>query len=165
VANFVANQTELGGTGTVEFTELSICNATSFDWFFEGGSPESSTDPNPTIAYNIAGDFDVTLTVSNETGSHTFTIENYIQVGVGLNEIVLENIEVIPNPSNGIFRLMNPSQEKLNITVYSILGAVVLEEPAFSNENLIDLSDQESGIYFLRMQIGDEVRSIKLIKK
>mgnify|MGYP005839047619 CR=1 FL=1 len=165
VADFEANTTELVGTGQVEFTELSICNATSFAWEFEGGTPATSSDPNPTISYDMAGDFDVTLTVTNTTGSHTLTMEEYIHVGVGINNQAIQNISVMPNPSNGIFKLVNPSQEEISIRIYSILGTQILEQNTITNEEMIDLSDQQNGIYLLQVQMGDNVKSIRLIKR
>jgi PKD repeat protein len=165
VANFEANITELMGTGTVEFSELSICNATSFAWEFEGGTPATSSDPNPNVTYDMAGDFDVTLTVSNATGSHTITMEEYIHVGVGLAEQAINEISVMPNPSNGLFKLVNPAQEEMNIAVYSVLGNQIFEKRAVTAEEMIDLSDQQNGIYLLQVQMGDVVKTIRLIKR
>jgi PKD repeat protein len=165
VADFEANITELMGTGSVEFTELSICNATSFAWEFEGGTPATSSDPNPTVTYNMAGDFDVTLTVTNETGSHSITMEEYIHVGVGFAEQNMDGIAVMPNPSTGVFRLSNPSAQQLNIRVYSILGTQILEKQAIESDELIDLSEYENGVYLLQLQMGDDVKSMRIIKK
>jgi len=165
VADFEANTTELMGTGSVEFTNLSTCNAASYAWEFEGGTPATSSDENPTVTYNMAGDFDVTLTVTNATGSHTLTMEEYIHVGVGLAEQTVNGINVMPNPSNGIFKLVNPSQEEISIKVFSILGNQILENSSITAENMIDLSDQQNGIYLLQIQMGDQVKSIRLIKR
>lgn len=165
VADFEANITELAGTGDVEFTELSICDATSFAWEFEGGTPASSSDPNPTVTYDMAGDFDVTLTVTNATGSHTLTMEEYIHVGVGIAEQAINSVNVMPNPSNGFFKLINPSQEDISISVYSILGTQILEKASIASEFMIDLSDQQNGIYLLQIQMGEEIKSMRLIKR
>ncbi|MEZ4932067.1 MAG: PKD domain-containing protein [Saprospiraceae bacterium] len=53
---------------TVTFDNLSSPNAETFLWTFEGGDPATSTDENPTVVYNAAGSFDVTLvaTVSRQ---------------------------------------------------------------------------------------------------
>jgi PKD repeat protein len=165
VANFEANITELMGTGEVEFTELSYCNATTFEWTFEGGTPASSNDPNPTVTYDMAGDFDVTLTVSNATGSHTITMEEYIHVGVGLNEQNINQVQVMPNPSTGIFKLTNPAFKEMKVSVYSILGTQLFERTITSQEDMINLTDQENGVYLLQIQMGDDVKSMRLIKK
>lgn len=58
----------------VTFINTSIF-ASTFDWSFSGGSPESSTQRNPLIIYNENGTFSVTLTVSRGDDSDTITKE------------------------------------------------------------------------------------------
>ena len=79
-AGFSADVTSGCAALTVQFTNQSSSNATSFDWSFPGGDPSSSTDENPTVTYNSPGTYDVTLIVSNAAGSDTMTITNYIDV-------------------------------------------------------------------------------------
>jgi PKD repeat protein len=52
----------------------------NYVWTFAGGTPSTSTQPNPTITYNVAGVYDVTLTVSNAAGSDTKTVSRQIVV-------------------------------------------------------------------------------------
>jgi PKD repeat protein len=42
--------------------------------------PPTSTYQNPSVAYAVAGEYDVSLTVSDGTDSQTFIAENYIHV-------------------------------------------------------------------------------------
>ncbi len=56
---------------TVTFTNASLGNPTNFNWNFPGGTPSSSTEPNPTVVYNNGGVFNVQLSVSNAAGSNT----------------------------------------------------------------------------------------------
>ncbi|HBS86242.1 MAG: hypothetical protein A2W91_09275 [Bacteroidetes bacterium GWF2_38_335] len=65
---------------TVDFTDLSTGGATSWNWDFPGGSPATSTLQNPTITYNTAGTYDVTLEVSNASLTDTETKTAYIEV-------------------------------------------------------------------------------------
>ncbi len=64
-ADFVASPTEICEGENVEFTDQSIGNILSWNWFFEGGSPEISSDQNPAVYYETAGVFDVRLIVSD----------------------------------------------------------------------------------------------------
>lgn len=62
------------------FTNLST-NATSYQWFFPGGSPDTSTVTNPVnICYNTPGNYDIQLIASNATSSDTLLLQNYITV-------------------------------------------------------------------------------------
>lgn len=80
VANFSANVNKICAGSQVAFNDLSSNNPTSWTWTFEGGSPVSSTNANPTITYNTPGTYAVTLTASNTGGNNTSTQTAYITV-------------------------------------------------------------------------------------
>ena len=80
VADFSADTTIVSAGGSVTFTDLSTNGPTSWDWTFEGGSPSGSTSQNPTVTYNSAGTYDVSLTAANSAGSDSETKTNYITV-------------------------------------------------------------------------------------
>ena len=64
----------------VQFTNQSGGNPTSFAWVFEGGSPGTSSQPNPVVTYNAPGLYDVQLTVENPTGDDVLLLSEYIEV-------------------------------------------------------------------------------------
>ncbi len=69
------------GNSAICYTDLSTDNPTSWNWTFEGGTPENSTEQHPCgISYNTPGIFSVTLTTSNIMGSNTLTKAEYIIV-------------------------------------------------------------------------------------
>lgn len=79
VASFTADVTE-GCMGLeVQFTDNSV-GATSWNWTFPGGTPATSTEQNPVVVYNTAGDYDVTLEISDGTEVTEMTKNNYITV-------------------------------------------------------------------------------------
>ncbi|OFX31717.1 MAG: hypothetical protein A2X08_06650 [Bacteroidetes bacterium GWA2_32_17] len=80
-ASFTATPTILTIGSSVNFTDNSLGTPTSWNWSFPGGTPSNSSLQNPTIVYNTAGTFDVSLTVTNTGGSSTETKTNYINVG------------------------------------------------------------------------------------
>ena len=65
---------------SIQFTDLSK-NAVSWKWNFGDGA--SSTQQNSEHTYSAAGNYTVTLTVSNTAGTDTKTETNYIKVGTG----------------------------------------------------------------------------------
>ena len=77
--NFSADETEICNGSQIQFTDLSV-EATNWEWYFEGGTPESSNDQNPVITYYYAGSYDVSLTASNSEQSQAIVQENYINV-------------------------------------------------------------------------------------
>jgi PKD repeat protein len=80
VAAFIASTTSVTVGGSVNFTDQSTNNPTSWSWTFEGGTPSGSTSQNPTIQYNTEGTFDVSLTAANSSGSDNETKIDYITV-------------------------------------------------------------------------------------
>ncbi|CAN5688294.1 hypothetical protein BH11BAC1_BH11BAC1_18780 [soil metagenome] len=79
VALFSAPNAICPGTCT-GFTNLSA-NATSYQWYFPGAIPGTSTDVDPSnICYNTPGTYDVTLVAANGSGSDSVTVLNYITI-------------------------------------------------------------------------------------
>ncbi|MBK8554891.1 MAG: PKD domain-containing protein [Lewinellaceae bacterium] len=66
---------------TVSYTNATTGNASSYQWQFPGGTPATSTDQNPSVVYNTAGVYNVTLIATNAGGNDTLTLSNYINVG------------------------------------------------------------------------------------
>ncbi len=79
--NFYASDTSIFTNNSVNFYDESTFSPTSWSWTFEGGTPGTSTDENPTnILYYTEGTFDVTLIAINEHGSDTLKKVDYITV-------------------------------------------------------------------------------------
>lgn len=81
IADFSGTPQSVVKGNTVTFTDLSDCNPTSWSWSFPGGSPASYSGQNPpAILYNTEGSYEVSLIVSNGSGSNTKTVPAYITV-------------------------------------------------------------------------------------
>ena len=79
-ADFEADITSGCEPMTVQFSDLSSANTTSWSWTFEGGTPANSTEQNPTVLFETAGVFDVTLIATNSSGSDTLALEDLLTV-------------------------------------------------------------------------------------
>ncbi len=126
------------------------------------------------------GDATVTLgtLIANTTGASkivtvTFdggTLSRDIQVtqlsSVGLNDIQQNgNFSVYPNPSNGgSFTIKSNSNTPSAYCIKDITGKVVVERTSLSKstEQLINIALQ-NGLYFVEIESGDAVETIKLI--
>lgn len=92
---------------TVSFSDDSYHTVTTRAWTFEGGSPASSTDENPTITYNAAGVYSVTLEVSDGTNNESSIQTNYVSVmaapGFSLPYYEgFETLSVLPDGENWV---------------------------------------------------------------
>jgi PKD repeat protein len=78
VAGFTANTTSGTAPLTVQFTDTSTGSPTSWNWSFGDGA--LSTAKNPVHTYIVAGNYPVSLNVTNSAGSNTTTMSDYITV-------------------------------------------------------------------------------------
>jgi PKD repeat protein len=83
VASFTSNVSSGTIPLTVDFTDTSTGSPTAWNWNFGDGTV-NSTVKNPAHVYSTAGNYTVTLTVTNSTGSNTITKSNYITVAASI---------------------------------------------------------------------------------
>ena len=101
IADFSASQTAITTGSSVNFTDLSTGNLTSWSWSFQGGTPATSTLQNPTnIQYNTAGTYSVTLIATNVNGNDTKTKTGYIVVSDVNPQLPTLTTTAITNPTN-----------------------------------------------------------------
>jgi hypothetical protein len=79
---------------------------------------------------------------------------------VNLSEI---NINVYPNPSNGIFHIELNTDSKVSIT--NTLGQTIVNENLHSGKHELDIYNQANGIYFVKVVQNNNQQIIKIIKK
>lgn len=167
-AEFTASQTLLLVGDAIDFTDNSTNDPSSWNWEFEGGTPESSSEQNPAgISYDTPGDYYVSLTATNEYGESMITKEGYIHVGdVGIAEqFANKDFAVYPNPSNG--KIYIKSNNYINIeqvSVRNISGQEVLvHQPSSGMIQNLDLSTLENGLYFLEIRSEKQIYLEKVI--
>ncbi len=90
-ANFASNDSSICSGDSVTFYYTGL-NAQNFSWIFEGTNSDTIHSMNPTIKYDTAGKFNVTLIVTNDIGSDTLTTNNYITI----NQTPTVNFEATP---------------------------------------------------------------------
>ena len=82
----------------VQFFDNSTDNATAWNWSFPGGSPGISSEQNPVISYLEPGLYTVSLEVSNEVGTNSITLVDYVEVKPlpeALYDFNIDNADVI----------------------------------------------------------------------
>ncbi|MDA3929856.1 MAG: PKD domain-containing protein, partial [Prolixibacteraceae bacterium] len=82
VSDFIADNTFGNRPLTVNFTDLSLNNPTSWLWDFGDGT--TSTIQNPQHIYTTVGDYTVSLTVGDGANSNTIIETDYISVVEGI---------------------------------------------------------------------------------
>ncbi|HSG68661.1 MAG TPA: PKD domain-containing protein, partial [Bacteroidales bacterium] len=152
VADFEAGQTQIYAGETVDFTSLSQGEDLDFEWFFEGGTPETSTEENPQdIKYETAGLYDVRLIVSNTFGSDTLTREEYIDAQpVGIDEINPAAFAIYPNPAASFINIEFENMGTYELQITSLSGARLEKVMVNDVSATLNISHLEQGIYLIR---------------
>lgn len=105
IANFSSLSTEICLMSSVQFTDISLNNATSWQWYFPGGTPSTSTLQNPVISYPTIGNYDVALVASDGVYTDSINKIDFVNVttpGIGLTLPYQENFDSNVFPPNGI---------------------------------------------------------------
>lgn len=97
------------------------------------------------------------------------TIENQNNNCIQLSSVnnILENFQVFPNPTKDSLTIKNSAKIAISdFTIFDISGKKVAE---FKNDKIddfkIDISDFQSGIYFLKLISANKTATIKIIKE
>lgn len=113
--------------------------------------------------YDTSGVFTQLLT--NQFGCDSLLTLNLNFIPTSLRDLHSIGLSIYPNPSdNGFFRIGNSSGiiiDKINIL--SIIGNTILTID--NNQNLIDLSSFESGLYLIEIYIVNKRYTIPIIKR
>ncbi len=80
VADFTVDQNNVQIGSHINFSDQSSGIPTSWKWYFQGGSPISSTSNNPFVFYSVPGKYKVKLIASNTYGSDSIVKTDYITV-------------------------------------------------------------------------------------
>jgi PKD repeat protein len=105
VADFTSLTTNICIGSSITFYNRSLNNSTAYKWIFNGGTPATSTVVNPVISYASTGTYDVTLIVSDSTGTDTLELFNFINVSLpvaGMPNTWGDNFENGNLPTNGL---------------------------------------------------------------
>lgn len=65
---------------SIQFVSLAKGSPDAMEWKFPGSASETSTDPNPTVMYNKAGTYDVSLTVRRGNESDVMERKGFVVV-------------------------------------------------------------------------------------
>lgn len=85
--------------------------------------------------------------------------------GVGLKEVNNSFFTLYPNPTTGIINLkIDLQKEGTSIEVYNGLGQLIKEQIMNAQSYTLDLSNEASAIYYLKVRTGNQIQVIKLIK-
>lgn len=130
---------------TLAGIDLSVQSFASYQWLKDGNVIADATAQNYTAIEN--GSYTVETVDSNGCRSVSAPVAI---TGVGISELVEDNIEFFPNPVKEVLMFRNiPLNENVEVEVFNATGELVLRKKM--NENHLSVQTIASGVYTLRI--------------
>ena len=86
------------------------------------------------------------------------------ETSLGVDDPMKMDFTYYPNPVND--QLTIKAQRNVeNITVFNMLGQVVLQQSPNSLECVVNMAEMQTGAYFVRVSIGNTIETVRVIKK
>jgi PKD repeat protein len=164
VADFMADTNHIVMGDTIHYYDMSSHNPTSWQWEFQGGVPATSAEQNPSVVYEVAGTYDVTLTVQNAQGTDTKTIQNFVTVDstIGLSDPNKTTLRIYPNPVTAGFINITSPQKIDELVLMDFAGKVLVHKTQLSRNLQLNTEGLVNGIYLLQIQAGKEIHTSRI---
>jgi len=121
--------------------------------------------------------FEIYMTLDMEVGMSSYTggdafqsgtnvnpidvsFEADIAISTGINKLKTNELSVSPNPATNVLNIATDEQLE-NVTIYNINGALVKT----GNQNIIDISVLNQGMYVLKVQTNTGITQTRFIKE
>jgi hypothetical protein len=170
-ANFSSGQSQACAGSLVEFKPHCGGSPLAYHWIFENGNPAESTDEVGYVQWPDPGFYNVSLTVSDGTGSNMLVKEKCIEVlnCSGTQEKTeIPEITVSPNPVKDWLTLnfKVPVAGNAAINISDLTGKQILSTtidlPSAGASHKMNLSGLKPGVYILTF-LNNQVRTVKKI--
>ncbi|MDG1041527.1 MAG: T9SS type A sorting domain-containing protein [Flavobacteriaceae bacterium] len=103
---------------------------------------------------------------ANADGSYDIYLDNiYLYTGTALSvdKINVLNVNMYPNPANGVVYFSTPANDALTVSVFDLLGKQVMD--AQNVQSQLNISSLNPGMYFVKMTQGSSSATKKLVVK
>jgi PKD repeat protein len=161
IINFSSNKNIAVVNDTISFFDQSENNPFAWKWLFINDKDTmTSTSQNPKMTFTKIGNYNVSLSATNEGGTSELYKKDFFNIGVLLSdqEQLIEKSNIYPNPSSDRISLTfySPKAQVLKYEIYDIVGRLVktlIEKNVGSGQNELSFSVDPlvNGRYTLRV--------------
>jgi len=116
-----------------------------------GGESVVLYDSDNNVIFNSSGDYGTGAAVPFQT-------EFILDAG----DEFLSQLSLYPNPTNGRLQILNA--ENTELTVYDVLGKVLMTQKLNTSNETVDLGQLLSGTYFVALDLNGQRRVEKVVK-
>ena len=150
-----------GNDGAINLTVSGGTPTYTYYWTGPGGFSSSSQNINGLVG----GLYSVTITDLN--GCTATLTDILVNSFVGLEETIDIQINVFPNPTNGLLNVaLNSEFEKeITLSVYDLCGRLIYKTYEKGNKLFeVDIIDKANGSYILKIETGNKQIQKRIIK-
>lgn len=140
-----------GSYPMMTFSVLGAQNSDTYDWNFGDGNSVLNGPATISHLYVQDGTFSVSVTLSNSCGTATENTSITLIDYTSLSENVIDGLQVYPNPANTNVTIVVPNNDISEYRVFGISGAEVISTSEFVGNVKLDVSNWQSGVYFLHL--------------
>lgn len=83
---------------------------------------------------------------------------------VGLDEKSKRSVQISPNPTDGRFAIVHDVNEKVHLEILDVQGRVILQLDDVKSGTGIDLTEEQRGVYLVRLQSGSWTHMERIVK-
>lgn len=121
-------------------------------------------------SYNVKTNSGAITVVSNTSFTSSSAVHYFTNNATLANQSfdLLEEVSLYPNPSRDFFVISLPEAVSKNgkIEIYNSVGQLVTSKNVISDSDLnVNVSNFANGVYFVNLNIGDAVKTLKFIKE
>jgi len=148
-----------------DFSAAGTTGASEYVWDFGDGTVVNTATASH--AYTANGVYEVMFIATNACGESDTSTTTVTVSGVGINSVngTSANVQVYPNPSNGLTVVEAKGALISNIEVMDNLGRIVLHTTPNTAKAVIDVKGMAQGIYTLRVHAEKGISTVKLVVK
>ena len=137
----------------------------SVTWSVDAGTGFAIIDQTGLLTAIEAGSVIVKATAKDGSDVYNTLDITVVDNDTSVNEVILEDVSVYPNPSTGVFEIQLPEGiPYADYQVYNVLGSVVKSGQFNGISHILDLSEI-NGLFLLRLQTANQNHVVRLIVK
>ena len=154
---------------TLMVTEDNGSNWTELYRWDVNNSPSATGDEMPEIdlsSYTSMTKFAFYAKSDTSNIDNDFFIDDFqiTTTSLGIEEVSSLQFTYFPNPVNDVLTIKAQTAVE-DITVFNMLGQVVKQQTPNTMDCTVDLSAMQSGAYFVKVSIGNNVETVRILKK
>ena len=141
-----------------ETATLSVTGASTYTWSTSDNTSDVAVFPTVQTTYTVNG-----TDVNGCSNSTTITQDVSLCTGIAKLSTNNTTINVYPNPTKGLLTIELTTTSKVVVT--NAIGQLVFDATLESGAHHLDIQDQPTGIYIVKVTENNKQQALKVIKE